>query len=64
MAFVVGVLGQPIRGVGERHDDLGHLEAVDQVVEHDLQRGVVEVVAAVVDDEQRVAAVARNRAGR
>ena len=50
----VGVLGQPVPRVGERRDELGHVEPVDEVVEHRLGRRVLEEVAAVVDDQQRV----------
>jgi hypothetical protein len=59
----VRVLGQPVLGMQERDHRLGHLLAVDQVVQHGLRRGAAQEVAAVVDDQQRVAAV-RVEAGR
>ena len=43
-------------GVREGDDQGGDLEAVDEVVEDGLQAGVAHVVAAVVDDEEGVAA--------
>ena len=50
----VGVLGQPVARVGERGDDLGDVEPVDEVIKHGLGRRVRQVVAAVVHDQQRV----------
>ena len=40
--------------VEERHDGLGHVEPVDQVVQDGLRSGVLEEVRAVVHDQQRV----------
>jgi hypothetical protein len=51
----VRVLGQPLAGIAERHDRLGDIEAVDEVIEHRVRRCVLQVIAAVVDDQQRVA---------
>ncbi len=56
MSLVVGVLAQAIARVREHHDHVRDFEPVDQVVEHVLHARVVQVVLAVVHDEQRVQA--------
>src|SRR5690606_27358256 len=54
--WVIWVLVEAIFRVGERHDHRRDLKGVDEVVKNSLHPRVVEVVAAVVDDQQRVAA--------
>ena len=41
-------------GLQERDDGLGDVEPVDEVVEDGLHRGVLQEVAAVVHEQQRV----------
>ena len=55
MPFVVCVLDQPLPRVEAGGHQRRNHAAVHEVVEHGLQRRVVQVVAAVVDDEQGVA---------
>jgi hypothetical protein len=56
MRRVVRILDKAVAGRHERGDEWGDLAPVDEVVEDGLGRGVVQVVVAVVDDEQRIAA--------
>src|SRR6478672_512074 len=52
---VVGVLLEPVPGRHEDRDERVDVEPVDEVVEDGLHRRELEVVGAVVHDEQRVA---------
>ena len=58
VALVVGVLAQAIGRAREHDDRVGDLEPVGEVVEDRAHRRVAQVVVAVVDDQQRVAAAA------
>src|SRR5690348_9599068 len=50
----VRVLGQPVPRVHEGRDELGHVQPVDEVVQHRLRGRVLQVVTAVVHDQQRI----------
>ena len=54
MPRVVGVFDEPLSGMDERHHDRRHVAAADEVVEHGGRRRVAQVVAAVVDHQQRM----------
>ena len=58
LAGVVGVLDEALAGLHQRHHRRRDATLVDEVVEHGRDRGVVQVVAAVVHDHQRIDATA------
>jgi len=55
---VTRVLGEAVRRLGECGDQWRNLQPVDQVVEHDLQVRIAQVVESVVHDQQRVVTAA------
>ena len=55
MRGVVRILAESVPRRDEDRHERVDVEAVDEVVEHRLHRREVEVVGAVVDDEQRIA---------
>ena len=58
---IVGVLDEPLAGMDERDHDGRQVAPVDQVVEHGASGRIAQIVAAVVDHEQRI--VRRSRVG-
>ena len=50
----IGVLDEPILGMQERHDRLGDVSAVDEVVEYHLRGRVLQEFAAVMHHQQRI----------
>jgi len=53
VARVIAYSTRRVARLRERHDQLGNLEPMDEVVEHGLQRRVLHEVGAVVHHEQR-----------
>jgi hypothetical protein len=47
----IGILDKPILRVQEGCNSWDNLAAVNEIVEHDLRRGVLQEVAAIVNDQ-------------